>query len=928
MAFSIRTFFGKDKPAEDGEVDASGNPSDADPQIHGPMNGTSGSPFQPSGNSNPFASNMLFKTANGADAPGSPVGSPFAPASNPSQGALPGLTVGDIMAQLPPDVAKNSQLAPSQVLHLPEDVLEKALKSGQAALPLFEIYRVCPALFLAPISPQDPRLVSLPPHKIAHLIPGGASGIKQEAAKPPGGLTGSPFGQGGSPFGQQAQMPAWAQGGSPFGQAPATPAASPPEPSPPPVSQPPSSPFGTAGPSPFAGASPFGSAAPAAGSGNPFAAPAAAQQDSAVQQPATPPSFNPFSTAQSGSSNSGAAPVGSPFGAALPSATPPPSNGGSAPPPFAPPPASGSPFSFTPASAPEQPAPQGASPFSSSAPANDSEKSPFGGGFGLNPFKPADSVPPQNGGAVPPPASALPDFFTQVTPETKSPFGLPTATPGVDPFAASPAPAPAAVPPPVQSQGVPPGLFSAAPVPQIPTEPAAQSGAFPAAAPVKPQETASATPPAFPPAQGGSFNPFDRIQALGGSGSSPAAPFAAKPAESAASPLSPASPFPAEVKPVASQSASEPVSFNLASVLKQCRPEELGMASETIPPWVQVNLPAALLIGKPASADGVQISIEELRSGLPPEYRNLLGAAKAGLQIKIPASGASAAPATPAATFGEVPAQKTPAQPAETFDPFASMAQWGTTPPAPVSAAPPVEPPPAAFNFKHAEAVPPASISPSGKENEWPFGMSFGAPSVPSEKEDGPVHFDLLDVPAASEPAKASTLFPSEPTKKAEAPFFEATPVKPAAFSSVTSVDATGKAGNDKHRRLLLRVLLGTQEDLDVKGILQKINGLPDVRAVVCLKGNTLLASTGNGSPEAEHFINQVPLIHEHLRPLAKLTGADEGETFSVRTEQNLVTFSMEPEITLGVLHAAGAHETTLREKITLLTPEIAAMVS
>lgn len=924
MAFSIRTFFGKDKPAEDGEATASGNSSDADPQIQGPMNGTSGSPFQPSGNSNPFGSNMLFKTANGADAPGSPVGSPFAPAANSSQGVLPGLTVGDIMAQLPPDVAKNSQLAPSQVLHLPEDVLEKALKSGQAALPLFEIYRVCPALFLAPISPQDPRLVSLPPQKIAHLIPNGASGAKPEASKPPSGLTGSPFGQGGSPFGQQAQMPAWTQGGgSPFGQAPATPAAAPPEIASPPVSQPPSSPFGsasTAGPSPIAGASPFGSSAPTGGNSNPFAA--SAQQESAAPPPATPPPFNPFSTAQSGSSNSGTSTGGSPFGAA--SSTPP-AAGASAQFPFATPPASGSPFSFTPPAAPEQSAPQDTPPFSASPPANGSEKSPFGGGFGLNPFKPADQVPPQAGGAVPPPVSALPDFFTQVTPETKSPFGLPTATPGVDPFASSPAPD--VVPPPAQSQSIPSGLFSAAPVPQIPTEPVVNAALFPPATPNKLPE-APVTPPAFPPSPGGSFNPFDRIQALGGSGSSSAAaPFAAKPPENAVSVPQVASAFSVGN---GNQSASEPVSFNLASVLKQCRPEDLGMASETIPPWVQVNLPAALLNGKPVSADGVQISIEELRSGLPPEYRNLLGAAKAGLLIKIPANGAPVAPSSPAATFGEASGSKAPAPPAETFDPFVSMAQWGAAPPAsaasPPPAAQPVQTPPSAFNFKPAE-IAPATPAP-GKENEWPFGMNFGGAPTPSEKEDEPVHFDLLDVPATSEPVK-STIFPSEPTKKAEAPFFEATPAKSAAFTPAMPVEArSAVVGSDKHRRLLLRVLLGTQEDLDVQGILQKINGLPDVRAVVCLKGNTLLASTGNGSPEADHFIKQVPLIHEHLRPLAKLTGADEGETFSVRTEQNLVTFSMEPEITLGVLHAAGAHETTLREKITLLTPEIAAMVA
>ena len=113
----------------------------------------------------------LFKTADpGAETqPMQPPaggfgGSPFAP-----NGGQTVLTVGDVLPLLPPDLARPNSLPPGQPINLPPEMIEGALASGRAGIPVFEIYRVCPALFQGPVSPQDARTVPLPGAKLSSL---------------------------------------------------------------------------------------------------------------------------------------------------------------------------------------------------------------------------------------------------------------------------------------------------------------------------------------------------------------------------------------------------------------------------------------------------------------------------------------------------------------------------------------------------------------------------------------------------------------------------------------------------------------------------------------------------------------------------------------------------------------------------------------
>ena len=159
--------------------------------------------MQPSPGASPFqiGGSPLFKTAGSENIAAPPINSTMGMSPFSIAGATPTnapLTVGDVINQLPPEVVRAGALPLEQPLSLPTSLLENALRSGQAALPVFELYRVCPALFQVPISPQDPRLVPLPASKLPGLIAQareGQGGVSAPAAAVPSAPSPFSFGQ-------------------------------------------------------------------------------------------------------------------------------------------------------------------------------------------------------------------------------------------------------------------------------------------------------------------------------------------------------------------------------------------------------------------------------------------------------------------------------------------------------------------------------------------------------------------------------------------------------------------------------------------------------------------------------------------------------------------------------------------------------------
>jgi len=382
------------------------------------------SPFQIGGT-------PLFKTAGNESVAAPPINatsglSPFSlPSAAPTN--MP-LIVGDVVGQLPPEIVRGGVLHSEQPISLPPALIENALRSGQASVPIFEIYRVCPALFQTPVSPQDPRMVPLPAAKLPSLIASARNSgqppaspfssaspnnnpfevAKPAAENPPPDLAATRTLA--SPFAAQPQVPASAPSAfpvSPFATSVSTAAAAPAE-----------SPFAASAPSPFAvpAASPFATSA-ASPAPSPFATAAA-------------PAASPFAAAASPfSAPTTQAPAASPFAAQAPAASPFAAQA-PAPSPFAAQAPAPSPF------AAQAPAP---SPFSAQAPTASLFPASLGS---ANPFAPAtESAPPPN------------------------------------PFAQAAAPAPIPAPaPPVQALSQPPQAQPAPAAPAAPAAPQASSG--------------------------------------------------------------------------------------------------------------------------------------------------------------------------------------------------------------------------------------------------------------------------------------------------------------------------------------------------------------------------------------------------------------------------------------------------------------------
>ena len=738
MAFSIRNLFGNDKPSDHASLaSSSANSTVAEAKNtsgHNPFNGTAT-------NGHAFGGNMLFKTAATAPQPtGQPVSSPFKPAS--SQPA--GLTVGDILPQLPADALRNISIPTNQPLQLAEEVLEHALRSGQAMLPIFEIYRVCPALFQFPISPQDPRMIPLPTHKLAQI-----SQLLQ-------------------------------------GKILSTPPAVEPTPAAPNVPSQPHSPFGT-----------LSQTSPPQTSGSPFTPfGASAQQLAADYLP-------------------------SPLGTTLPQKKTP----------------------FGPVNKTEQ-APVGASPATSGplpfapVPKAVGETAPH------HPFAPA---PPASGR----PQGILSSPFAALQSEEDAPWepSQPQAAPS--PFGIG---QPAVSEPFSYEEQLAPSPFAAS----LPTAPSTVQSPAPVSA-----------------------NPFARIQALARKEApqqAPAAPVIAEiPATTFENPIFPSEPV-APVQSLGSAQTSAPageesLKMSLATLLENCSARDLGIGPELIPSWVQTSLPLAGL-RKQFASGRVFVTIRELSEGLSPEFRSLLGAANPDFKVELPVNEvfhALLAPAYAEEQIAEVPS----------LEAFPSV--------------------PTHSDFKASEQVP--NLISSADENphaNWaPAFPAFTAPKEEIPQNEVLESFPLAAAPVASTPVKSTPNVPSRPAQNQRS--------------------SSGQ--------LLWRVLLGARENLDAEGVIKLTHSQLGVSAAVCLRDGDVLFASGTGTPEANRFIQQAAQICQHLQPLIELTGIQDTETFSIKNDHYVLTFSVQENVTLAVMHEPLAEEQSMKEKITLIARELAGML-
>jgi hypothetical protein len=418
------------------------------------------------------------------------------------------------------------------------------------------------------------------------------------------------------------------------------------------------------------------------------------------------------------------------------------------------------------------------------------------------------------------------------------------------------------------------------------------------------------------------------------------------------------------------------VKLGLASVLKGCSANDIGITPDHIPSWVQTALPLSLI--RPQLASGkVTIGVDDVLRGLEPEMRHLLAPARHDLEIVLPAnelfhalpvSGGDAAP-EPAATPVPAPAPESATKlPAGVPWPFEAKSAEPATPAPAIFEPAASTPAEKAFFQPFAAAKEPSSGAvPLGGDSPFPAFLSPAAskfpepepkpaveksfPAYTAPKQESPFPPGILSEAVSPPPAPAPVAKPIEaaPVLSSHEPTFQpfAPPAPPpprpeppvstsAAVSRPTvpvsvvrpAVAPRVTSDADKRRQMLLRVLLGSQEDVfDAEAVIRLTTAQPGVAAAVCFLDGKSVASSGNGSPEANNFLRQAQKMIDHVEPLVALTGIDDTETISLKNDQHLITFSLQGQVTLAVLHDPQQQEPTLREKVTLIARELTGLL-
>ena len=973
MSFSFRGLFRTGNPEggvalEPAPFRASAGEASAPPSSFMESQSVAPSPFAPGAS--------LFRTMGGEAIQSQPVNggsSPFSVSAAPTTAAP--LTVGDLLPQIPPELARAGGLDPSQPVAVAPDIIERALREGRAQIPLFELYRVCPALFQAPVSPQDPRGVPLPAAKLPALIAATVQGESGQAA----GEVQAPHSPMTPPtlsdqrVAPPMQSPSVATGGT-------TSSLPPRRSGPPPSLNPdgvrpggpafPISPFsaespekrstleeGSASTQPGASSSPFSVAAPSEASSSPSPSPPAPGFGSP-----TPPAPTPFSaspeTAQSSPFSTAAA---SPAPKAVPELDGLPTMAslfGGRPP---------SPQPSQPSSA----APQ-SSPFQSVAAAPSSEPgrsestmaSPFSA------FSPPSS-PSQSATPLSQPSSAAPQ---------SSPFQNAATAASSEPGRSEPAmasPFSSFNPPSSPSQSTPASSpFQGIPDQEAPPE--AQAASPFSSAP----ETAQVQRPVgVSPFQA----PFGQPQ-QGESPFSTQASLVPKPTQSEGLPQ------------------QETLRMGLSSILEGYSVEELGFDPMMVPSWITVELDQSLLAQRRTPA-GTLVSVGELVERVTDSgFRNVLSAARRDFQVKLPVDRDAAAPSedTPSAADAAVGDTAKAAVPngflpqgqgfaqAQNFQPQTTGAEGGSAMPTmpafpaapgftpPVSPSQPTVSPEPSRSFR-VEPKPHHEGRAEGAAGNPPNSSFFGAPSQPLPQQAKP--FDPFAPPESGMSEKPAFLAggklpadqppPGERKTDGEAPssgaVLHSTPTandglssadllgQGAAFlnpsdketmggggpswsgraprasgaalgGSSRSASSIGRAASADGRsdQLLLRALLGSNEaELNAESVVELTARLDGVVACVCVRGEEVVAvSSRPGDAAGLDFERQASAMAKHVKSLVPLINIDGAETFTLSVQSRTLTFCFPGTIMVGVLHDENV-AMGLRDKLTLISREL-----
>jgi len=395
----------------------------------------------------------------------------------------------------------------------------------------------------------------------------------------------------------------------------------------------------------------------------------------------------------------------------------------------------------------------------------------------------------------------------------------------------------------------------------------------------------------------------------------------------------------------------------LAAVLKGQSAADLGFDPNFIPAWITTKLPAAdvreqlpsgeVTLDLGTIIDGtdnsfrsvishgrrgfkVRIATSEVFQSMPPPSSSQPSSASAGSPFAPPSAPPASASPQPQISFNsafmapsipEVPSEP----PSFSAKPEAAPAgDWGQpqgafSPPSGLSSdqlfARPPEPKPAPSPRISTAPLMPGSPPAAAESHQFKTSAFFGeaAPEPKAEPFSPPAN----EFRPASKPLRPE---PAPPPAPAPAP--KAAPSPQAVASSMAN--SLGITAAPEGEQMLLRAIFGVSTSLTAERIVHLTSRLPGVVACAAIRGLKMIAH-GDDSASSQDFRSRAAEIATSIQTVAGLAGI-KAETLSITAGDRLITFCFQDQLTFGVLHADAEPPAGLREKITLLSRELAAL--
>jgi hypothetical protein len=121
-------------------------------------------------------------------------------------------------------------------------------------------------------------------------------------------------------------------------------------------------------------------------------------------------------------------------------------------------------------------------------------------------------------------------------------------------------------------------------------------------------------------------------------------------------------------------------------------------------------------------------------------------------------------------------------------------------------------------------------------------------------------------------------------------------------------------------RQVTLRGLFLCEGEIDADRVAQFCSDLPGIESCVVLGSAGALHG---GSSEAAEFEDEAARLHACLLDLVTVAGVGESESFTIRTDRNMVSFFSGDGLALAVRHGAEGFQAGVRERLAIIAREL-----